>query len=124
MDSLIFVYNADSGLANALLDTGHRLIKPADYPCSLCMATYGPFGMKRDWKEFIAKLPYKVTFLHKNELSQELKKELNDFPCLVLQSAELTRTLISGAEFRQIKDLSMLKKKVTVALKILGNDLQ
>ncbi len=123
MDSLIFVYNADSGLASALLDTGYRLLKPADYPCSLCMATYGPFGMKRDWKEFIAKLPYKVKFLHKNELPKELKKELNDFPCLVLQKAKRMSILISGEEFREINDLSMLKKKVTAVLKLSGSDL-
>jgi hypothetical protein len=118
MNSLIFVYNADSGLANALIDTGHRLLKPADYPCALCMVTYGPFGMKWEWKEFIAKLPYEVTFLHKNELPKKLKNELNDFPCLILLKTALTSILISGDEFRAIKDLGMLKKKVTTALQL------
>ncbi len=123
MDSLIFVYNADAGVANALLDTGHRILKPRDYPCALCMVTYGPFGMKRDWKEFIAKLPYRVLFLHKNELPKSLKKELVDFPCLVLQEAGLTNILISGDEFREIKDLNMLKKKVIAALNVAGSDI-
>ncbi len=122
MKSLIFVYNADSGLANALLDTGHRLIKPASYPCSLCMTIYGPFGMKRDWKRFIAKLPYQVSFLHKNELSKKQKNNINDFPCLILQKADLTSTLISGEEFREIKDLSTLMKKVTQVLQLSGTD--
>lgn len=123
MNSLIFVYNADTGLANALLDTGHRVLKPQDYPCSLCMITYGPFGMKRDWKEFIAKLPYRVVFLHKNELPKNLKNELNDFPCLVLQKAQCTTILISGDEFREIEDLNMLKKRVTMALNLAGSNL-
>ena len=103
-------------MANALLDTGHRIFSPEDYPCALCMITYGPFGMKSDWKRYIAGLPYPVTFLHKNELTKHLLKELKDFPCLVLQEAESTRMLISGEEFRVIRDLNTLKCKVTMAL--------
>jgi hypothetical protein len=118
MNSLLFIYNADRGITNALLDTGHRIINPDDYPCPLCLVTYGPFGMKRDWKKFIATLPYKVTFLHKNELPTRLQKVLKDFPCLMLESSEATRILISSEEFREIKDLTLLKQKVTTALNL------
>jgi hypothetical protein len=115
---LIFVYNAERGMASALLDTGRRILKPRDYPCPLCMVTYGPFGMKSDWKKFIAGLPFTVTFLHKDELPAILQNELKDFPCLVLQEAERTSILISGEDFRRIKDLNTLKYKVTTALDI------
>jgi hypothetical protein len=118
MNSLIFVYNADSGMANALLDTGRRIFKPQDYPCPLCMVTYGPFGMKNDWKQFIAKLPFSVTFLHKNELPTGLQKGLKDFPCMVLQEAERTSILIGGKEFQKITDLATLQHKVTTALSL------
>jgi hypothetical protein len=123
MNSLIFVYNADSGLANALLDTGRRILKPQDYPCSLCLVTYGPFGMKRDWKDFTASLPYPVVFLHKNELSDSLQNELRDFPCLVLQRTKQTSVLIDGNEFRKIKDINTLKKNVITALNSTDSDL-
>jgi hypothetical protein len=116
MNSLIFVYNAESGITNALLDTGHRIFKPSDYPCALCMVTYGPFGMKSDWKKFIATLPFRITFLHRNELPTNLKNELKDFPCLVLQTKDSTNVLIKGEEFRKIKNLKTLKQKVSAVL--------
>jgi hypothetical protein len=118
INTLIFVYNADSGIANALLDTGRRIFTPQDYPCPLCMVTYGPFGMRSEWKIFIAELPYDVTFLHKNELPTRLQKELKDFPCLVLHAGDRTSVLISAEEFKKIKDLTTLKSTVTAALNI------
>ncbi len=116
MNSLLFVYNADSGIANALLDTGHRILRPGDYPCPLCMVTYGAFGMKSDWKRYIAGLPYPVTFLHKNKIPKHLLIVIKDFPCLVLQEDERTSILINGEEFRAIRDLNTLKYRVTTAL--------
>ena len=50
--TLLFVYNADSGPLNALLDFGHKIVSPGTYPCSLCRLTYGTFGMRREWREF------------------------------------------------------------------------
>ena len=116
MKSLLFIYNADGGIANALLDTGHRIFKPQDYPCALCMVTYGPFGMKNDWKRFIAGLSYEVKFLHKNELPKSLQSVINAFPCLALQEDGHTSILISGEEFREIKDLDTLKQRVMAVL--------
>lgn len=117
MDSLIFIYNAESGLSNALLDTGRRIFNPSKYPCALCMVTYGPFGMKDDWKTFVTQLPYNVIFLHSDELSEELKKMQLELPSLVLQRSGTATVLIGGQEFRTIKDLDSLKLKVTEALK-------
>ncbi len=116
MDSLVFIYNAESGLSNALLDTGRRIFNPSQYPCALCMVTYGPFGMKNDWKTFVARLPYKALFLHSDELPENLRKLRLDLPSLVLQRSGTATVLIGGQEFRTIKDLESLKLKVTEAL--------
>ena len=116
MSALIFVYNADSGLANALLDTGRRIFSPSKYPCSLCMVTYGPFGMKDDWKKFTSQLPYKVLFLHKNELPRKLRTMPLDFPCLLLQEPKVTQIIINREMFRKIKDLHTLQKMVVESL--------
>jgi len=35
-DRIIFVYNTDDGLFNALMDTAHKIFSPATYECSLC----------------------------------------------------------------------------------------
>ncbi len=44
--ALVFVYNANSGLLNALLDMGHKVVSPRTYPCSLCALTYGSLGLR------------------------------------------------------------------------------
>jgi hypothetical protein len=71
MDKLIFVYNADSGLANMLKDWAHKIISPETYACSLCALTYDNLGMRRPWREFIKGLGYEVEFLHRDEFAKE-----------------------------------------------------
>lgn len=117
MKQLIFVYNAESGLSNALLDTGRRIFQPKDYPCALCMVTYGPFGMKSDWKSFTKQLPYDVSFYHKDELPKELSLQATTFPCLILKDGNTSHTLINGNEFSKIQDLETLKKRVLEVIK-------
>lgn len=65
---LIFVYNAESGLFNALSDLAHKTVSPATYQCSLCALTYSTFGMRKDWKQFILGLGRRCEFLHSDEL--------------------------------------------------------
>jgi hypothetical protein len=79
MTELLFVYNADSGLLNATVDFFHKIISPATYACSLCAVTYGKQGMRPDWREFVAELPVKTTFLHRDEL-RKLHPELTHYP--------------------------------------------
>lgn len=116
MSDLLFVYNADSGLANALLDTGRRIFKPDEYPCSLCKVTYGPFGMKRDWKRFTDGLPYKTQFLHKDELPAKYQMVQLKFPCVLLVKESEIVTLVSASEFAGIKDLDSLIDTVSKKL--------
>jgi hypothetical protein len=79
MTELLFVYNADSGLLNATVDFFHKIISPSTYACSLCAVTYGNRGMRPDWREFVAELPVKTTFLHRDEL-RKLHPELAHYP--------------------------------------------
>lgn len=67
--ALVFVYNANSGLLNALLDLGHKVVSPRTYPCRLCALTYGGLGMRREWREFTEQLGRPVAFLHADELA-------------------------------------------------------
>ena len=34
MDKIIFVYNADSGLVNGLIDWAHKIVSPETYSCT------------------------------------------------------------------------------------------
>jgi len=71
MDKLIFVYNADSGLLNAMKDWAHKIVSPKTYPCSLCALTYDNLGMRHPWREFVKELEYEVEFLHRDELEEQ-----------------------------------------------------
>lgn len=70
MAELLFVYNADSGLLNAALDTLHKALSPATYACSLCAVTYGATSMRPEWRTFLRHLPVPAVFLHRDELRQ------------------------------------------------------
>jgi len=70
-DKLIFVYNADSGILNAVKDLIHKNVSPETYPCSLCAVTWDNLGMKREWKQFIHSLNRSVEFLHRDELERK-----------------------------------------------------
>jgi len=67
VDELIFVYNAHSGKLNAYLDSLHKAISPSTYSCSLCAITYGLTRIDPKWKAFLKTVPFKTTFLHKDE---------------------------------------------------------
>ena len=71
MEKLIFVYNADSGLLNALKDWTHKIVSPETYPCNLCALTYDNLGMRRSWRNFIEALEFDVEFLHRDELEEQ-----------------------------------------------------
>ncbi len=66
-DRLIFVYNADGGLVQGLLDSVHKTLSPATYPCSLCAITYGALRMDTKWRKWLKALPIPVAFYHKDD---------------------------------------------------------
>lgn len=68
--SLIFVYNANSGMWNTMLDTIHKTVSPETYQCNLCRIIYGPFTEHSDWKEFRKNFKGKLKFLHIDEFEK------------------------------------------------------
>jgi hypothetical protein len=64
--TIVFVYNADSGLFNAFLDYAHKIVSPKPNACNLCAVTYNT-GMKKEWRTFIDNLGIPVEFLHRDE---------------------------------------------------------
>ena len=70
---LCFVYNAQSGVAHALLDYVHKIVSPSTYACSLCGVTYGNLGMHREWAKYLRALPFKTRFLYKDTLPKHLE---------------------------------------------------
>lgn len=81
-NTLLFIYNANSGTLNGLFDLIHKSISPKTYPCDLCAITYDLKGMLPTWKEYTNKLPYKILFLHKDELKKNTRLLQHHFPQL------------------------------------------
>ena len=108
---LLFAYNADSGLGNALVDYGKKYLQPSKYDCQLCMVTYGPFGMKSDWKKFVKTLPAPAVFLHKDELRDKYPAIDIALPAVVtVKAGKLDRVLLDRSEFQNISSLDDLKQ--------------
>jgi len=69
LQKLVFVWNADSGLRNLIIDGAHKILSPSTYACSLCSLTYGAFTEKSLWKDFRISAVLPMEFLHKDEFA-------------------------------------------------------
>lgn len=68
---LIFIYNADSGLRNLVIDSMHKVISPKTYDCNLCDITFGVFTENKIWKKFREATQFEIEFLHKDEFKKQ-----------------------------------------------------
>jgi hypothetical protein len=66
--TLVFVYNADSGVFNTLADAAHKIFSPRTYACNLCALTHTAVRMRGEWREFLDGLGLPLEFLHADEL--------------------------------------------------------
>ena len=107
---LIFVYNADSGLMNTLLDIGHKALNPETYQCNLCSLTHGIISEHQEWKKFRQKSAVEMRFLHRDEFEREYHKKL-DYPVVLREDNDL-EVLISQTELNEISTLDNLIQKV------------
>jgi hypothetical protein len=120
---LVFVYNAESGGAfTALKDTLHKTFRKSTYECNLCAVTFGAFGMKRDWKNFVNDLDvpvefkkkdkFKFEFLHKDEFNQKYNVKDAKFPSAYLLDKNGLDLFISQDEMNAVKAIEELKELV------------
>ncbi|MCH7730859.1 hypothetical protein IID21_05115 [Patescibacteria group bacterium] len=106
---LLFVYNADSSFFAQLTDYVHKLISPQTYQCNLCKITYGNLGMKKEWKKFVEKLPYKAIFLHRDEFfSQYPKLKDKTLPAVFQLKNGALSELVTAREINQQKTIEEL----------------
>ncbi|MDQ3042598.1 MAG: hypothetical protein M3R11_09530 [Acidobacteriota bacterium] len=71
--TLVFVYNADSGLFNLLTDIAHKIFSPQTYDCNLCAVTHDKFGIKDEWRQYLKTLAAPVEFLHADEFKAKYR---------------------------------------------------
>jgi hypothetical protein len=107
---LLFVYNADGGILNALKDAWHKAVKPESYPCSLCATTYGAVSMRPEWRDYVERLPYPAVFLHRDELHREWPEVTEPLPAIFLQHELSTpEPLVPASELPLGQSLEELK---------------
>lgn len=107
---LIFVYNADSGLMNTLMDIGHKAISPQTYECNLCGLTFGLVSEHKQWKKFREESNTEMEFLHRDEFEQKYHQKFN-YPVILKEDNEIT-VMIAKAELNQIQTLDQLISQV------------
>lgn len=107
--ALLLVYNANSGIFNALSDHVRKYTAPDTYECSLCAVTYGFVDMRWEWRRFLGELPVKKKFLHRDEFWRDFPDVKADLPAIFLEPADGALTpLLEAHELNQINDLSVL----------------
>lgn len=109
---LIFAYNADSGLFNALTDSAHKLISPDTYSCNLCAITYGMFGMKKEWKDFLKSISSPIEFLHRNEFEEKYKIKNIELPAIFTIERNSLQILIDAPSINKCKSIKDLKELI------------
>ncbi|WBU88200.1 GTPase [Cellulophaga omnivescoria] len=107
IQEIIFVYNAKSGIGNAMLDSAHKIFSPSTYNCNLCNITFGVFTEDNVWKKFRSTNNLELQFLHKDEFKKKFVG--NEFVNTTLpvifkkEKGELT-PLIAADELNDLKN--------------------
>ncbi|MCK4742811.1 MAG: hypothetical protein KAT25_03235 [Sulfuriflexus sp.] len=111
-DSIVFVYNADSGLFNLLSDMAHKLISPQTYDCQLCMLTHGHLGMHDQWHEYLESLNAKTEFLHRDEFVKKYPEHDAELPALFLSRDNVVELLVAASTIADCSTMEMLIHQV------------
>jgi hypothetical protein len=110
--TLIFVYNADSGLISAFADGISKIISPQTYQCRLCSLTFGTALMKTPWREFVDSLGVPVEFLHRDEFTEKYEYEDAKFPSAYMKKGDELSVFISQDEMDAMETLEELMRLV------------
>ena len=108
---LIFVYNANSGTWNSVLDSVHKILKPETYSCKLCAVTHGLAGKKNTWKNYRKSSNLDMEFFHKDEFLKSFASKYLlkfDFPAVLYAENGDLQVLISAEEFNAISSVEKL----------------
>ena len=105
---LVFVYNADNGLFNAIAATAHRIFSPATYECSLCLYTYSVRGMHREWKHFLESLGCSLVFYYRQEFRAAYPHLNFSLPAVLVGRGNSLTLLIESDEIKACGNLEEL----------------
>ena len=106
---LIVVYNAKAGLLAGVMDSVHKIVSPSTYACRLCAFTYGPIGMRRQWRTFLDGLGMELVFHHRPDFREAFPAAARwPLPLLAVEEDGKLDQLISAADLAAMPDLAAL----------------
>ena len=107
--TLMFVYNADSGLFNTMADIGHKIFSPQTYDCALCALTHGYFKEREEWRGFVENLGTECEFLHRDEFVRRHPGLSDRLPAVFVLHDGTPECCASAEEIVGCSDLSALQ---------------
>jgi len=111
IQKLLFVYNADSGVRNTILDSMHKVFSPSTYDCNLCDITFGVMTENRAWKKFREQSNIPMSFLHKDEFAKTYASKFGHrytFPIVLLENEHELEVFISTEELNALQSAQEL----------------
>ncbi len=108
-EKLVFVYNADGGVLNSIMDSAHKLFAPSTYQCALCAVTHGIAGMRSEWKDYMRGLSYETRFYHRDGFQRDWSGIGEALPAIFFQAtANDLKILISRSELESVTSVAQL----------------
>ena len=110
--TIIFVYNADSGVFNLLGDIAHKIFSPQTYACNLCAITHGNFGMREEWREYLKTLKFPFEFLHSDEFRKKYTSAIAELPAVFAHQNGSVKEIISARQINECRSIEDLKRLI------------
>lgn len=108
--SLLFVYNADSGLFNTFADIGHKMFSPSTYECALCALTHGYFSERKQWRAFVEQLDCSCDFLHRDEFKHRYPTDATALPAVFRMPSDPPECCADADAIEACHDLDALQR--------------
>lgn len=114
--TLIFIYNADSGLFNTMTDIAHKMFSPSTYSCNLCAITHGLLSEKQAWRQFIEQLEWPVEFLHRDEYESHYHDKLEAYPAVLQRRGKVMHMLLRAEDINRCDSIDSLRRLINSAI--------
>ncbi len=102
VDRLLFVYNADSGTLNAIVDSTKKLLSING--CPLCSLTHSLAGERSEWLSCKESIGIPVDYVHRDELSPSLRGVVgNSLPSVVARAGDEDIVLLGPEVIQRCK---------------------
>ena len=110
--TLVFVYNADSGVFNTLADAAHKIFSPRTYACNLCALTHTAVRMRGEWRQFLDGLGRPLEFLHADELAARYGLKGVPLPAVFTKDDGGLKVLAGADSINACRTLDELKRLI------------